>query len=151
LKYEVNPMSFNDGLHEPRPDEVVQDGTDMGAVAHEPQAEGPMPTDWHSEAGRKGAHRVHQLIKLGRLYEQEHGLKRGRQRLRQLMELGKLYEQEHGIATEAENKTRTRLSRMERDEVLQTLLECMIRVAKPSFRADFERMLGKEPDKNHAT
>src|SRR5438105_1857974 len=44
---------------------------------------------WHAEAGRKGAHRVHQLIQEGRLYEQEHGLKRGRQRLRQLIELGK--------------------------------------------------------------
>src|SRR5690242_12494629 len=52
---------------------------------------------WHAEAGRKGARRVHQLITEGRLYEQEHGLKRGRQRLRQLIELGKLYEQEHGL------------------------------------------------------
>src|SRR5205085_1980988 len=55
------------------------------------------PADWHAEAGRKGARRVHQLIQRGLLYEQEHGLKRGRQRLRQLIELGKLYEQEHGL------------------------------------------------------
>ncbi len=44
-------------------------------------------------AGRKGAERIHQLIQRGRLYEQEHNLKRGRQRLRQLIEEGKLYEQ----------------------------------------------------------
>src|SRR5438132_675640 len=31
----------------------------------------------HVEAGRKGARRVHQLIQEGKLYEQEHGLKRG--------------------------------------------------------------------------
>src|SRR5690348_11438892 len=52
---------------------------------------------WQARAGREGARRVHQLIQAGRLYEQEHGLKRGRQRLRQLIELGKLYEQEHGL------------------------------------------------------
>src|SRR5690348_2723919 len=52
------------------------------------------PEGWHAQAGRKGARRVHQLIEHGRLYEQEHGLKRGRQRLRQLIQLGKLYEQE---------------------------------------------------------
>jgi hypothetical protein len=143
-------MSFNDELNDRRQDEAVHDGSDSVAITPEARGEGPMSTDWHSEAGRKGAHRVHHLIKLGRLYEQEHGLKRGRQRLRQLMELGKLYEQEHGLAPEAENKTRTRLSRMERDEVLQTLLECLIRVAKPSFRAEFERMLDKQSSNDHA-
>ena len=60
-------------------------------------AEGLQARDRRSEAGRKGAYRVHQLIREGRLYEQEHSLKRGRQRLRQLIELGKLYEQEHGV------------------------------------------------------
>jgi hypothetical protein len=37
----------------------------------------------HAEAGRKGAFRIHELVRLGKLYEQEHGLKRGRQRRRQ--------------------------------------------------------------------
>src|SRR5438094_289440 len=63
----------------------------------------------HVEAGRKGAHRVHELIQRGRLYEQEHGLTRGRQRLRQLLEEGKLYEQEHGLSPRR-RKSRTRLS-----------------------------------------
>jgi hypothetical protein len=97
--------------------------------------------DWHAEAGRKGAHRVHQLIERGRLYEQEHGLKSGRQRLRQLVELGKLYEQEHGLQPAAERKTRSRLTRMERAEVLRTLVNCLLRIAKPSFRKELTQLL----------
>src|SRR5437660_699172 len=72
---------------------------------------------WHAEAGRKGAHRVHQLIQEGKLYEQEHGLKSGRQRLRQLIELGKLYEQEHGLQPDQPRKPGERLSRMEREDL----------------------------------
>src|SRR5687768_633071 len=53
---------------------------------------------WRTEAGRKGAYRVHELIEAGKRYEREHGLKSGRQRLRQLIELGKKYEREHGTA-----------------------------------------------------
>ena len=55
----------------------------LGGVA------GTEPERWRARAGRKGAHRVHQLIQEGRLYEQEHGLKRGRQRLRQLISTSK--------------------------------------------------------------
>jgi hypothetical protein len=85
---------------------------------------------WHVEAGRKGAHRVHQLIQLGKRYEQEHGLKRGRQRLRQLIELGRLYEQEHGLATPKGDRP----TRMSRDELLETFFEALVRLAKPSVR-----------------
>src|SRR5260370_13525338 len=46
----------------------------------------------HAEAGRKGAHRIHELIRQGRLYEREHGLKPGRQRLRHLIQEAKLYQ-----------------------------------------------------------
>jgi hypothetical protein len=102
------------------------------------------PEGWHAQAGRKGARRVHQLIQAGRLYEQEHGLKRGRQRLRQLIELGKLYEQEHGLRP-ARAKTRGRLSRLERDELLATLLQCLVRLAKPSFRAELRRLVEALP------
>lgn len=102
---------------------------------------------WHSEAGRKGAHRVHQLIQEGRLYEQEHGLKSGRQRLRQLIELGKLYEQEHGIQPK-EPKKSGRLSRGERQELLSTLVDCLIRIAKPSFRAELARLAEALKDPN---
>jgi hypothetical protein len=101
---------------------------------------GPDPERWRARAGRKGAHRVHQLIQEGRLYEQEHGLKRGRQRLRQLIELGKLYEQEHGLRPVSKKRS-ARLSRMGREELVTTLLQCLLRIAKPSFRADLEQLL----------
>lgn len=94
-----------------------------------------------SRAGRKGALRVHELIREGRLYEQERGLKRGRQRLLQLLELGKRYEQEHGLRPEAEKKPFGRLSGAKRDELLATLLECLVRIAKPSFRSDLLRLV----------
>jgi hypothetical protein len=94
----------------------------------------------HADAGRKGAHRVHQLIELGKLYETEHGLKRGRQRLRQLIELGKLYEKEHGVRTGRTERRGKRLPRMKRDELLATLLQCLVRIAKPSFRTELLRL-----------
>jgi general stress protein YciG len=86
----------------------------------------------YAVAGRKGAERVHQLIRNGRLYEQEHGLKRGRQRLRQLIEEGKLYEQEHGLR--APRKAGRRLGRLGREQVLRTFLEAACRMARPAFR-----------------
>jgi hypothetical protein len=98
-------------------------------------------SDRHVQAGRKGAHRVHQLIQLGRLYEKEHGLKRGRQRLRQLLELGKLYEKEHGLRPSFPRKRSPRLSRLGRTEVLETLLHCLLRMAKPSFRTELQQLV----------
>jgi hypothetical protein len=97
--------------------------------------------DWHAEAGRKGANRVHQLIKEGKLYEQEHGLKSGRQRLRQLIELGKLYEQEHGLRPRPKKKKAKRLTGLKRQELLATLLQCLLRLARPSFRGELERLI----------
>jgi hypothetical protein len=96
---------------------------------------------WRAEAGRKGARRVHQLIQEGLQYEKEHGLKSGRQRLRQLIELGKVYEQEHGVQADRPKKRRQRLARMERAELLTTLLDCLLRIAKPSFRAELEQLV----------
>jgi hypothetical protein len=147
---------------EVRPDAAPQtDETPTLRVAEEP-VEVTEPTaeangteegvgTWRTEAGRKGAKRVHQLIQAGKLYEQEHGLKSGRQRLRQLIELGKLYEQEHGTGPAEEKRDRRRLSRAERDEVVATLLQCLVRMAKPSFRADLERLArALSPDKAQA-
>jgi hypothetical protein len=106
---------------------------------------------WRAEAGRKGAKRVHQLIQAGKLYEQERGLKSGRQRLRQLIELGKLYEAEHGERPTDKKRGRTRLSRQERDEVVATLLRCLVRIAKPSFRAELGKLAeALSPDKGQA-
>jgi len=124
------------------PDDAVPALSDVArdtpaAAAQAPQVEAPR---WHAEAGRKGARRVHQLIQEGKLYEKEHGLKRGRQRLRQLLELGKLYEQEHGLRPARAEKHAERLSRPERQELLATLLYCLVRLAKPSFRAELLRL-----------
>jgi hypothetical protein len=95
---------------------------------------------WRAEAGRKGAKRIHQLIEAGKRYEEEHGLKSGRQRLRQLIELGKLYEAEHGHGQPGKKRHGVRLSRQERDEVVATLLKCLVRIAKPSFRAELGKL-----------
>jgi hypothetical protein len=135
----------------PRPEEpsangqtpTVQDGVPQGEAVNG-VAPGDEPRRWLSEAGRKGAHRIHQLIQEGKLYEKEHGLKSGRQRLRQLIELGKLYEHEHGLRP-ARKKHPERLSRVAREELLTTLLRCLLRIAKPSFRAELVRLLEALP------
>lgn len=111
--------------------------TVVDSVAQESRPEGGngTPSQRHVEAGRKGAHRVHQLIEQGRLYEQEHGLKRGRQRLRQLLQEGKLYEQEHGVGP------RRRPRRVSSDQVVRRLLDSLVRIARPSYRAHLLRLI----------
>jgi hypothetical protein len=89
----------------------------------------------HAEAGRKGAQRIHQLIQHGRLYEREHGLKPGRQRLRQLIEEGKLYEKEHGLKSESKRARGTRRPRVTAEQLLKTLLQSLLRLAKPVHRS----------------
>ena len=113
----------------------------------------PVNGTWRKEAGRKGAHRIHELIEAGKRYELEHGLKSGRQRLRQLIELGKVYEQEHGRKPAVKERKGRRLSKMERDEVIATLLSCLVRMVKPSFRPELERLaaaLNNEPEATQA-
>ncbi|HKA08072.1 MAG TPA: hypothetical protein VKD71_12495 [Gemmataceae bacterium] len=106
---------------------------------------------WRTAAGRKGAKRIHELIEAGKRYEEEHGLKSGRQRLRQLIELGKLYEEEHQLRPAGRKRRRQRLSRTERDEVVSTLLECLVRMAKPSFRKELTRLAeALNPEKSQA-
>jgi hypothetical protein len=96
-------------------------------------------TDWHAEAGRKGANRVNQLIRRGLLYEQEHGLKSGRQRLRQLIDEGKIYEQEHGMRPE--RRSGPRGPRVDSEEVLRSLVSVLIRIAKPAYRDRLNQLL----------
>ena len=99
-----------------------------------------VPTgDWHAEAGRKGARRVHQLIQEGKLYEKEHGLKSGRQRLRQLIELGKRYEEEHGLRP-ARRVSRDRV-RLSSDELFRRLFDVLLRLAKPALRGRLMQLL----------
>ena len=123
---ELTPDSKNPADFVAGPVEVNGDGETNGV--------------WRAEAGRKGAKRVHQLIQAGKLYEQEHGLKSGRQRLRQLIELGKLYEAEHGQAPHGKKRRGSRLSRQERDEVVATLLRCLVKISKPSFRSELGKL-----------
>jgi hypothetical protein len=118
------------------PAEVAAPEVEVKAVT----PDDPAAEDWHVQAGRKGARRVHQLVQLGKRYEAEHGLKRGRQRLRQLIELGKRYEQEHGLRPARPKRRGIRLARADRDELLATLLECLLRLAKPSFRGELLRL-----------
>jgi hypothetical protein len=94
---------------------------------------------WRTEAGRKGARRIHELINHGKLYEQEHGLKSGRQRLRQLIEEGKLYEQEHGL--NGGRRRRARPPRASGEQLLTSLLQTLLRLTKPRFRKDVTRLL----------
>ncbi len=127
-------------VQETTPAEAAHTNGTVPAAAEVPTDGAAGPERWQAEAGRKGARRVHQLIREGRLYEQEHGLKSGRQRLRQLIELGKLYEQEHGLRPAPRKQHAERLSRADREELLATLLQCLVRLAKPSFRADLLRL-----------
>ena len=135
------------------PVDTPVDAATNGHVPAEPEAApaesngAAGPENRHVQAGRKGARRVHELIREGRLYEQERGLKRGRQRLRQLIELGKRYEEEHSLRP-ARPKKRGRLSRLGREELLTTLFGCLVRIARPSFRAELQRLteaLREEP------
>jgi hypothetical protein len=106
---------------------------------------------WRHAAGRKGARRIHELIEAGKRYEEEHGLKSGRQRLRQLIELGKVYEEEHQLRPATRKRRGQRLSRTERDEVVATLLQCLVRMAKPSFRKELTRLAETlNPEKSQA-
>jgi hypothetical protein len=89
----------------------------------------------HAEAGRKGARRIHELIEHGRQYEREHGMKPGRQRLRQLIEEGKLYEQEHGLKSDSKRAQGTRRPRVSQEQLLKTLLQSLLRLAKPVYRS----------------
>lgn len=112
--------------------EEAKNGTAVGGQADSP--------NWHAEAGRKGALRIHQLIQEGRLYEKEHGLTRGRQRIRQLIQEGKLYEKEHGLRTGG-RASRARTPRLSSDQLLSTLLHSLVRLSKPKFRAQLVQLL----------
>jgi len=59
-------------------------------------------------------------------------------------------EQEHGLRP-APRKRGARLSRADRDAVVATLLQCLRRIAKPSFRPELERLAAAlRDDASHA-
>ena len=81
---------------------------------------------------------------MGRLFEEEHGLKRGRQRLRQLAQLGKRYEQEHGLAA------KPRKSRPRRAKAWRDFVQALSHVVKPAYRERLERLaaeMNRSPDR----
>jgi hypothetical protein len=122
----------------------VEDGTTEALAPVEADVHGDghsLHPSWHAEAGRKGAYRIRELIRLGKLYEQEHGLKSGRQRLRQLIEEGKLYEQEHGLQSSKPHGRRSRGPRMRPQELVGNLLESLARLARPGLRVELLRLL----------
>jgi hypothetical protein len=86
-----------------------------------------------SAAGRRGGERFHELVRLGREYEREHGLQPGRQRLKQLVQLGKRYEQEHGLAVAKPRRRR-------RGDAWAEFLAALARVIRPAHRAAVEQL-----------
>ena len=147
--------TFEQTVHPEGERDLQNEATSQVPEVHADEAVGTNGTHeptWRTAAGRKGAKRIHELIEAGKRYEEEHGLKSGRQRLRQLIELGKLYEEEHHLRPAAGRKRRgQRLSRTERDEVVATLLECLVRMAKPSFRKELTRLAeALNPEKSQA-
>jgi hypothetical protein len=102
--------------------------------ATKPVAE-PKPVNAvRSAAGRAGAKRVQELVRLGREYEREHGLKAGRQRRRQLIQLGRRYELEHGLAAPKPRKRK-------RGDACTEFLAALARVVKPAYRQALEQMI----------
>ncbi len=115
----------------PSPVEPV--AADVGAAV-EANGDAVATPSRYAEAGRKGARRIHELIQEGRLYEQEHGLKRGRQRIRQLIELGKLYEEEHGLRPVQCATLADRVAQLSEEDALQTFLHALLPLVKPGYR-----------------
>jgi hypothetical protein len=100
-----------------------------------PEVASPPVNAARSAAGRIGAHRVHELMRLGLEYERENGLKAGRQRQRQLIQLGRRYEQEHGLA--APKKARRR----RKGDAWKEFLTALARVVKPAYRPAVEQLV----------
>jgi hypothetical protein len=97
-------MNAVDTPVDPRPVHVDQQAQEQqqSRVQDEAQVQvetpvAPAVDPVRSAAGRLGAQRIQELVRLGRVYEEEYGLTPGRQRRRQLIQLGRRYEQEHGL------------------------------------------------------
>ena len=77
---------------------------------------------------------MQELVKLGREYEREHGLKAGRQRRRQLIQLGRRYEVEHGLRA-------PKPRRRKKGDAWTEFLTALARVIKPAHRPAVERLV----------
>jgi hypothetical protein len=135
---EFTPAEFDAPAPEVTAPQEPAPGAEAVSTNGQPETQQPAaPSNRHALAGRKGAERIHQLIERGKLYEQEHGLKRGRQRLRQLIEEGKQYEQDHGLAPRRRGK---REAPVTHELLLRRLLDLLVRIAKPSYRPALLKM-----------
>ncbi len=94
----------------------------------------PTLSQTRANAGRVGARRVHELARLGKLYEKDHRLTPGRQRLKQLIQLGHKYEREHGIATKVKSKKRCR-------DPWGEFLIALARVVQPKHRKAIKQLV----------
>jgi hypothetical protein len=135
IVFENNPsVGMTDNVSENI--EPVHDAeTPSGEVRPEPVVEETRPVDAaRSAAGRLGAKRVQELVRFGREYEREHGLKAGRQRRRQLIQLGRRYEVEKGLRA-------TKPRRRKRGDAWTEFLVALGRVIKPAHRPAVERLV----------
>ena len=116
----------------PSPVEVTE--TAPAEVAADAVEAVPHPLhEVRAAAGRVGARRVHELIRLGKEYETEHGLTAGRQRLKQLIQLGRRYETEHGLAAPKPRRRR-------RGDAWTDFVAALARVVKPAHRPAVEQL-----------
>jgi hypothetical protein len=129
-------MRFEEIMNDVQPDTAVQPPVSLRGV--NPQSESaPAGPNRFATAGKRGAERVHQLIRFGHQYEKEHGLKRGRQRIRQLIQLGRRFEVEHGLAAPARRKRKSKA------DAWAEFVKALARVVKPAYRKDVERLVAK--------
>lgn len=117
-------------------DPTTEPVPELQVVHPEPDAEPtPHPVNAvRAAAGRLGARRVHELMKLGLEYEREHGLKAGRQRQRQLIQLGRRYEAEHGLAAPKAARRR------KKGDAWKDFVAALARVVKPAHRPAVEQL-----------
>ena len=128
------PVTDSPVIEEPIAAPAVTDGAPEAVPAEAPEVPAPPVDPRRSAAGRLGGQRVHRLAELGRIYEQEHGLKPGRQRLKQLIQLGRRYEQEHGLAA-------PRPRRKKKGDAWAEFLTALARVVKPAYRPAVEQLV----------
>jgi hypothetical protein len=123
------------GGHLPFPEGDVPAPSTQIVVETAPPAPVQPVDSARSAAGREGARRLIELARLGRKYEQEHGLKPGWQRRRQLIQLGKRYEVEHGL------RQARRPRRRKKADAWKDLISALAVLVRPAQRATALRLL----------
>jgi len=115
--------------------ELEQQATKPVQAAESATPDAVVPLGKRSEAARKGAERIKELIRLGEVFEREHGVKHGRERRRRLIELGKRYEVEHGLVHPAKH-------RPSRTRVWADFILALSQMVRPEYRRQVEDLAG---------